>query len=148
MGNSRRDYLMVSPYKEDREELIGLDPRNMTMAQRREGEVAFGWKSSQRQAIRAFCMDCVGEVAAEVRKCTAVRCALWPHRMGTNVLHPKATDSLAPGAAPSLGKEKTMSERFMFFVCGCLMVLVAWQNWQMRQVIEAITNWLIQGTGG
>jgi hypothetical protein len=37
-------------------------------------------------AIRAKCLDCCGAVPSEVRLCTAVRCPLWPYRMGTNPL--------------------------------------------------------------
>jgi hypothetical protein len=38
-------------------------------------------------AIRAKCLDCCVEQPSEVRKCTAVKCALWPYRMGTNPFH-------------------------------------------------------------
>ena len=36
------------------------------------------------EVIRAKCLDCSCFQHAEVRKCTAVRCALWPYRMGSN----------------------------------------------------------------
>jgi hypothetical protein len=36
--------------------------------------------------IRAKCLDCCGAIPSEVRLCTAVRCPLWPYRMGTNPL--------------------------------------------------------------
>jgi hypothetical protein len=35
-------------------------------------------------AIRARCLDCVGWVPSEVRACCAMRCPLWPFRMGDN----------------------------------------------------------------
>lgn len=34
--------------------------------------------------IRAKCLDCSAGSLLEVRRCTAVRCALWPYRMGKN----------------------------------------------------------------
>jgi hypothetical protein len=37
--------------------------------------------------IRAKCLDCCCGQQSEVRKCTAVRCPLWPYRMGTNPFH-------------------------------------------------------------
>jgi hypothetical protein len=36
------------------------------------------------KVIRSFCMDCMAENAAEVRRCTSVGCDLWPYRMGKN----------------------------------------------------------------
>lgn len=37
------------------------------------------------QAIRAKCLDCCCGHSAEVRKCTATDCPLWPYRMGKEV---------------------------------------------------------------
>ena len=34
------------------------------------------------QAIRAKCLDCCCGHSAEVRKCPAEDCPLWPYRMG------------------------------------------------------------------
>jgi hypothetical protein len=39
---------------------------------------------------RAKCLDCSGGNDAEVRKCTAVGCALWPLRMGLNPFYGRA----------------------------------------------------------
>jgi hypothetical protein len=36
------------------------------------------------RVIRAKCIDCSGGSEAEVRKCTAIGCALWPYRMASN----------------------------------------------------------------
>jgi hypothetical protein len=36
------------------------------------------------KAIRAKCLDCCCHQEAEVRRCTAINCPLWPFRMGTN----------------------------------------------------------------
>lgn len=37
------------------------------------------------QAIRMKCVDCCGGIRAEVRKCTATECPLWPYRMGAEI---------------------------------------------------------------
>ena len=34
------------------------------------------------KAIRAHCLECCGWNAAEVARCTATECHLWPYRMG------------------------------------------------------------------
>ena len=49
-------------------------------------------------AIRAKCLDCCCGNVAEVRKCTAAGCALWPHRMGKNPFHGARGREVAPGA--------------------------------------------------
>jgi len=36
------------------------------------------------QAIRAKCLDCCCGQANEVKLCTAIRCPLWPFRLGKN----------------------------------------------------------------
>src|SRR6202043_3067761 len=36
------------------------------------------------RVIRAKCLDCSGGVEIEIRKCTAIGCALWPYRMASN----------------------------------------------------------------
>lgn len=35
------------------------------------------------RSIRAFCVECIGG-AAYVEDCTAIKCQLYPFRMGTN----------------------------------------------------------------
>ena len=37
---------------------------------------------TRAKAIRAKCIDCMGGDKSEVRKCTAVKCPLFPFRMG------------------------------------------------------------------
>jgi len=81
------DFLLVSPYKEDRGEKIGRDPRSLDPKTRRSGIEKFGWLPSLPRAIRAKCLDCCGGSSGEIRKCVAISCPLWPHRMGTNTLH-------------------------------------------------------------
>ena len=34
------------------------------------------------KAIRAYCVECVGNMPSEVEKCTAAKCRLFPYRMG------------------------------------------------------------------
>lgn len=36
------------------------------------------------KAIRAFCLDCVGNSPNEVKLCPSERCALYPFRFGKN----------------------------------------------------------------
>jgi hypothetical protein len=36
------------------------------------------------RVIRAKCLDCSTGMESEVRKCTAIGCAMWPYRMVTN----------------------------------------------------------------
>lgn len=46
-------------------------------------------------AIRARCVQCCSGQPSEVRKCTAVTCALHPFRMGTNPHNAKVKNRLA-----------------------------------------------------
>lgn len=39
--------------------------------------------------IRAYCIDCAGGSKKEANSCTAIRCHLWPYRMGVNPFRPK-----------------------------------------------------------
>ena len=38
--------------------------------------------NSPLRAIRAFCIECSGNVRAEVRRCPCQKCQLFPFRMG------------------------------------------------------------------
>jgi hypothetical protein len=58
----------------------GRDPRNIS----REVLAAYHAPVPVLRAIRAKCIDCSGGNDAEARKCTVLRCDLWPFRMGTN----------------------------------------------------------------
>lgn len=40
-------------------------------------------KKSRKQAVRNKCVDCCCGNKAEVRKCSATSCPLWPFRMGS-----------------------------------------------------------------
>ena len=37
---------------------------------------------TRKNAIRLHCIECCGFKKAEVRKCQARKCWLWPYRMG------------------------------------------------------------------
>lgn len=62
-------------------ETEGRDPRELTVAELNDAGHA---KTPLLKAIRAKCLDCCCDNAAEVRRCTAVSCALWPYRAGKN----------------------------------------------------------------
>jgi hypothetical protein len=72
--------LAPSPFEADGGRLIGRDPRELTRDEWENSglDLKIGLK-----AIRAKCLDCCGGSSAEVRKCTATACALWPMRIGT-----------------------------------------------------------------
>lgn len=79
-------YLEPSPYAVDGGEIIGVSPLNLS----RKEILALGHPTTPIQAIRANCLACCNGSPAEVRKCTAFDCALWPLRMGKNVYHANA----------------------------------------------------------
>ena len=67
----------------------GPDPREMSI----EALSSSGHeKISPTKAIRAKCLDCCGENAAEVRRCFLVDCTLWPFRMGSSPFRPKLSE--------------------------------------------------------
>lgn len=60
---------------------IGRDPRQMAQAEL----IDLGHQPmSPLAAIRAHCLDCCAGSAHEVRMCTALNCASWPFRTGSN----------------------------------------------------------------
>jgi hypothetical protein len=67
-------------FKADEGELIGKHPSDVP------SEILSLKFRAQNplKAIRAKCLDCCCGNAAEIRKCVAVDCALWPYRMSTN----------------------------------------------------------------
>lgn len=71
--------LQRSPYDSDGGALIGRDPRELTREEWSELRPA---RLVGLKAIRAKCLDCA-HTGAEVRRCTAIACALWPLRMGS-----------------------------------------------------------------
>ena len=81
MTIDRKALLESSPYESDDHADIGRDPREIGAAGL---NAAFLTKIIGMKAIRAKCLDCCSGSQGEVRKCTAVDCALWPLRMGSN----------------------------------------------------------------
>ena len=78
----KRDALLeVSPFDSDGGEDIGRDPRSLSPAELSATGLD---RIVGLKAIRVKCLDCSGYSPAEVRKCVAVDCVLWPLRMGAN----------------------------------------------------------------
>jgi hypothetical protein len=73
-----RALLEASPFPIDGAETIGRDPRKITAGDFKTAGIAL---RLAKDAIRAKCLDCVGDSASEVRKCTATGCSLWAFRM-------------------------------------------------------------------
>jgi hypothetical protein len=86
----REKLLEISPFKADEGELIGKHPSDVPS----EGLSLKFRAQNPLKAIREKCLDCCCGNAAEVRKCVAVDCALWPFRMGTNPFRKKGELSL------------------------------------------------------
>lgn len=65
----------------------GADPRELPLSAL---EAAGHKKRPLLSAIREKCLDCCAGQPTEVRRCTAVGCALWPFRMASNpfAVHP------------------------------------------------------------
>lgn len=51
-------------------------------------------KLSRKTAIKEKCLDCSSGIRAEVRRCPATGCPLWPFRMGTAKPIPANGDGL------------------------------------------------------
>ncbi|WP_173088927.1 hypothetical protein [Devosia sp. 1635] len=82
-------FLEPSSFEADGGQMVGKDPRQIPVAELR----LLQQPESPIKAIRAKCIDCSGNNVAEVRKCTAVGCALWPMRMGTSPFHASSASS-------------------------------------------------------
>lgn len=65
-------------------------------------------KTNPVKAIRAFCIDCCGGSAYEVKLCTAPKCALYPFRLGKNPYRTKRemTEEQRAEAAERLAKAR------------------------------------------
>ena len=63
--------------------LVGRDPRTMTVE---ELNANGHFDRPLLDVIRAKCLDCCRQNQAEVRRCTAIKCDLWPYRMNKNPL--------------------------------------------------------------
>jgi hypothetical protein len=81
----RRDLLQISTFQSDEGELIGKPPTELPSE-----ILALNFRAQKPlKAIREKCLDCCCGNAAEVRKCVATDCALWPFRMRTNPFRKK-----------------------------------------------------------
>ena len=72
--------LEISRDKADARELVGqrpeqVDSKILSLKFRAQNPL---------KALRQKCLDCCVGNAAEVRKCVATDCALWPFRLGIN----------------------------------------------------------------
>lgn len=63
--------------------LVGRDPRTMTVDELNDNG---HFDRPLLDVIRAKCLDCCAQNQAEVRRCTAIKCDLWPYRMSKNPL--------------------------------------------------------------
>jgi hypothetical protein len=80
-----RDLLEISPFQADERELIGKHPSDVPSQ-----ILSLNFRAQNPlKAIREKCLDCCCGNAAEVRKCAATDCALWPFRMGSNPFRKK-----------------------------------------------------------
>ena len=61
--------------------LVGKNPLFLDRAQMEAGGIE---RTTPLRAIRSHCIDCCAGNKAEVRRCVAVKCALWHLRMGTD----------------------------------------------------------------
>lgn len=78
---ARAILLEASPYAVDGGELIGRDPRAVSVDEFASAGID---GAAMLAVIRAKCLDCCAGQSEEVRKCVAVLCPNWPYRMGTN----------------------------------------------------------------
>lgn len=72
--------MQKSPYEADEQALIGRDPRAIAPE---EWDAASTPYLIGLRAVRAKCLDCCCDNAAEVRKCVGTTCSLWPLRMAS-----------------------------------------------------------------
>jgi hypothetical protein len=81
----RRDLIEISPFQADEGELIGKHPSDVPFQ-----ILSLNFRAQNpSKAIREKCLDCCCGNPAEVRKCVAVDCPLWPFRMGANPFRKK-----------------------------------------------------------
>ena len=81
----RHDFLEISTYQADEGELIGKHPSDVP-----SNFLSLKFRAQNPlKAIREKCLDCCCGSAAEVRKCVALDCPLWPFRMGRNPFRKK-----------------------------------------------------------
>ena len=81
---ARTILLERSPYAVDGGELIGRDPRSISVVEFQQAGID---GAAILAVIRAKCLDCCVHQPDEVRKCVAVACPNWPYRMQSNPFH-------------------------------------------------------------
>jgi len=59
---------------------VGKKALEMPRKYRKSFTRAVDGLASPRDAIKSFCLECVGWESEEVRRCTAMACPLWPYR--------------------------------------------------------------------
>ena len=64
------------------------------------------YRLSRTDAIKRYCLDCMGFYPSEVVACTDKKCALWRYRQGKEV-----NDELNPGKQFTEEQRKATSER-------------------------------------
>src|SRR5262245_45321354 len=80
-----KELLEISPFQSDEGELIGRHPSDVPSQ-----TLSLKFRTQNPlKALREKCLDCCCGNAAEVRKCVAVDCPLWPFRMGANPFRKK-----------------------------------------------------------
>ena len=82
----RHEFLEASRFKADEGKSIGKHLADVTSV-----VLSLKFRAQSLKAIREKCLDCWRKNAADIRKCGAVDCPLWPYRMGTN---PSATSAI------------------------------------------------------
>lgn len=89
--------------------LVGRDPREMSVSDLAE---AGHEKRAILAAIRDKCVDCSGGSQAEARRCTVIRCALWPFRMNHNPFREarEMSDEQRAAAAERLAKARAAKQ--------------------------------------
>ena len=81
----RPDFLEIWPFLADEGELVGKHPSDVP-----SDFLSLKFRAQNPlKAIREKCFDCCCGNSAEVRKCAADDCALWPYRMATNPFRKK-----------------------------------------------------------
>ena len=57
-------------------------------------------------AIKAFCIDCMGDQPRLVKECTTQSCPLWPYRLGKGNARRAMTEEQRQAAAERLKKAR------------------------------------------
>ncbi len=66
-------------------------------------------KTTPIKAIRLFCKECMGYQQAEIPRCTAPLCPLFPYRMGKSLTGRKGNAKSLPHSRAKTVQETTIS---------------------------------------